>query len=278
MKHDVACQAKRERIGAIQMLDTAQNHLGHRTGPLTQPLDGPRSEMFVCSLESCNRTSVGRPLKERFEIRRPAQFSPGPTGGVEGVHDVLDARPRRRRPGLPHVPPDTDGAREAGPGLPIPPPLHVLDHDPGPLDGDYLDPRAGGDEPPVGHHVHELVAELDDPGDPGTGGLVAVLAADLPFLRAAHLHTLLAAAEGRNGAVLIDHEGHPQWLTGCWHPAPLARAAAGYDGFSLRGLMTPLNPAHVLIDPGPGEPPPWLDCDTDADLRQARAWSAADQR
>jgi molybdenum cofactor guanylyltransferase len=122
------------------------------------------------------------------------------------------------------------------------------------------------------------LAELDDPGDAGARGLVAVLAADLPFLRAAHLHTLLAAAERRNGAVLIDHEGHPQWLTGCWHTAPLARAAAGYDGLSLGGLMTPLNPAHVLIDPGPGEPPPWLDCDTDADLRQARAWSAADQR
>jgi molybdopterin-guanine dinucleotide biosynthesis protein A len=122
------------------------------------------------------------------------------------------------------------------------------------------------------------LAELTGSGDRGPQGLVAVLAADLPFLRAAHLHTLLAAAEGRNGAVLIDHEGYPQWLTGCWHTAPLAQAAAGYAGFSLRGLMTPLNPAHVLIDPGPGEPPPWLDCDTDADLRQARAWSAADQR
>ena len=122
------------------------------------------------------------------------------------------------------------------------------------------------------------LAELPGSGDPGATSPVAVLAADLPFLRAAHLHTLLAAAEGRNGAVLVDREGHPQWLTGCWHPGPLARAAAGYGGLSLRGLMTPLNPAHVLIDPGPGEPPPWLDCDTDADLRQARAWPAGDQR
>jgi molybdopterin-guanine dinucleotide biosynthesis protein A len=122
------------------------------------------------------------------------------------------------------------------------------------------------------------LAELASPGDRGAEGVVAVLAADLPFLRAAHLHTLLASAEGRNGAVLIDHEGHPQWLTGCWRTGPLSRAAAGYDGLSLRGLMTPLDPAHVLIDPGPGEPPPWLDCDTDADLRQARAWTAADQR
>jgi molybdopterin-guanine dinucleotide biosynthesis protein A len=122
------------------------------------------------------------------------------------------------------------------------------------------------------------LAELPGASDPGPTGLVAVLAADLPFLRPAHLQALLAAAKGRNGAVLIDDEGHPQWLTGCWHRAPLARAAARYDGLSLRGLMAPLNPAHVLIDPGPGEPPPWLDCDTDADLRRARAWPAAGQR
>jgi hypothetical protein len=83
---------------------------------------------------------------------------------------------------------------------------------------------------------------------------------------------LLSAAGGRNGAVLVDHEGHPQWLTGCWHTSALVRAAAGYEGSSLRGLMTPLDPAHVLIDPGPGKPPPWLDCDTDADLRRARDW------
>jgi hypothetical protein len=27
-----------------------------------------------------------------------------------------------------------------------------------------------------------------------------------------------------------------------------------------------------VIGPAPGEPPPWLDCDTEADLRQAREW------
>jgi molybdopterin-guanine dinucleotide biosynthesis protein A len=107
------------------------------------------------------------------------------------------------------------------------------------------------------------------------GGRVAVLAADLPFLRAAHLHTLLAAAEGRNGAVLVDDQGHPQWLTGCWQVQALRRAAARYAGFSLRGLMLPLDPAHVLIEPGPGEPPAWLDCDTDVDLRRARGWPTA---
>ena len=48
------------------------------------------------------------------------------------------------------------------------------------------------------------LAELDEPGGQGGQGAggepwVAVLAADLPFLRAAHLRTLLAAAAGRDG-------------------------------------------------------------------------------
>ena len=43
-----------------------------------------------------------------------------------------------------------------------------------------------------------------------------MLAADLPFLRAAHLRALLAATEADRGAVLVDDGGYPQWLAGCW--------------------------------------------------------------
>ena len=57
------------------------------------------------------------------------------------------------------------------------------------------------------------LAELAGPGK--WPGQVAVLAADLPFLRAAHLRKLLTTADGRNGAVLADDEGYPQWLIGC---------------------------------------------------------------
>jgi molybdenum cofactor guanylyltransferase len=99
---------------------------------------------------------------------------------------------------------------------------------------------------------------------------VAVLAADLPFLREAHIGALLAAAAGHRGAVLVDGGGRPQWLAGCWRTEGLRRAVAAYQGTSLRGLLGPLAP--VLVSPAaiPGGPPPWLDCDTPEDLRRAR--------
>ncbi len=118
------------------------------------------------------------------------------------------------------------------------------------------------------------LGQLGGPTGPSSGR-VAVLAADLPFLRAAHLHVLLAATEGDRGAVMVDAEGYPQWLAGCWPERTLAAAAAGYTGSSLRGLMAPLRPAQVVIEPEPGEPPPWLDCDTEADLSRARGWPQA---
>ena len=103
---------------------------------------------------------------------------------------------------------------------------------------------------------------------------VTVLAADLPFLRAAHLRTLLASAAGRDGAVLTDDGGRAQWLAGCWRSGALRRAAAGYRGASLHGLLAPLRPVSVSLPPGPGEPPPWLDCDTEQDLRRAQDLAA----
>ena len=107
---------------------------------------------------------------------------------------------------------------------------------------------------------------------------VAVLAADLPFLREPHLSALLAAAAGQHGAILVDGAGRPQWLAGCWQTECLRRAAAGYRGSSLRGLLGPLAPVPVSLTPAPGEPPPWLDCDTPEDLRRARELAGAPGR
>jgi molybdopterin-guanine dinucleotide biosynthesis protein A len=102
-----------------------------------------------------------------------------------------------------------------------------------------------------------------------------LLAADLPFLRAAHLRTLLAATERTEsaGALLLDGQGKKQWLISCWRSEPLRSAVSEYGGASLGGVLGPLDPAEVTIAQEPDQPPPWLDCDTDEDLAAAMAFA-----
>jgi molybdopterin-guanine dinucleotide biosynthesis protein A len=155
------------------------------------------------------------------------------------------------------------------------------------------EPPGAGPVPALRRGLGEL-GDPADPVDPAAAPWLAVLAADLPFLRAVHLRALLAAAAGddgaghdgaghdgaghdgagHDGAVLTDDEGRAQWLAGCWRTVALRRAAGRYSGASLHGLLAPLRPASVRLTPGAGEPPPWLDCDTEADLRRARDWHA----
>ncbi len=123
------------------------------------------------------------------------------------------------------------------------------------------------EEPPGSGPVPALRRGLADVTEP----LVAVLAADLPFLREKDLASLLrAAASASAGAVLVDDAGRAQWLAGCWRTGVLRRALDGYSGRSLHGLFGPLEPVLVHAERAPGEPPPWLDCDTLADLERAR--------
>src|SRR5262250_1599262 len=92
----------------------------------------------------------------------------------------------------------------------------------------------------VGPRRPDLIAEVVDGADrieftseqpPGAGPVPALraglelvtqprlvlLAADLPFLRDAHVRALVAAADGpAGGAMLVDGQGHPQWLVSCW--------------------------------------------------------------
>lgn len=100
---------------------------------------------------------------------------------------------------------------------------------------------------------------------------VAVVAADLPFLRSGTVDALRAAAVGRDGALLVDDEGREQLLAGVWSTAAL-RAAAGrrseLAGCSMRVLLDGLSRAHVRVDAD--GPPDWLDCDTPDDLQHAR--------
>ena len=124
------------------------------------------------------------------------------------------------------------------------------------------------EEPPGAGPVPALRRGLAEATPPW----VALLAADLPFLRPDDLGTLRRAAAGNYGAVFADDTGRPQWLAGCWQTETLRRAAAGYDGTSLGGLLGPLDPVLVRPAPVSGVPPPWLDCDTPEDLDRARAW------
>ena len=117
------------------------------------------------------------------------------------------------------------------------------------------------EDPPGGGPVPALRAGLACVRSPW----VAMLAADLPFLRPSHVERLRASA-GAVGAVLADTDGRPQWLAGVWRTSSLAGALAAYGGSSLRGLMRPLDP--VLVRPSPGERP-WYDCDTPSDVDEA---------
>ncbi|WP_026405995.1 molybdenum cofactor guanylyltransferase [Actinomadura rifamycini] len=129
------------------------------------------------------------------------------------------------------------------------------------------------EDPPGGGPVPALRAGL-----PEVSALrVALLAADLPFLRPAHLARLLDAVAGpARGAVLVDAGGRDQWLAGCWRTAPLRTALDRYAGASLRGLLAPLEPVRVALPAG--DRPPWYDCDTPDDLARARALTDPDPR
>ncbi len=116
------------------------------------------------------------------------------------------------------------------------------------------------EDPPGGGPVPALRAGLVRAGAP----YVAVVAADLPFLRAEHIDELRRRAEAAPGAVLVDDDGRPQWLAGVWRAADLRAALRAYTGTSLRGLMEPLGPALVRT-PGTA----WYDCDTQADVDAA---------
>jgi molybdopterin-guanine dinucleotide biosynthesis protein A len=129
------------------------------------------------------------------------------------------------------------------------------------------------EDPPGGGPVPALRAGLAQAAAPW----VAVLAADLPFLRGDQVRALVAAAARGSsaGAVIADESGAEQWLAGCWRAGRLATALAAYPGRSLRGLLRPLSPVLVREAGRPGAPSPWLDCDTPAELAAARAWLAA---
>jgi hypothetical protein len=84
-------------------------------------------------------------------------------------------------------------------------------------------------------------------------------------------------------ALFLDADGRRQHLCGVWDSgglrAALARLAAdpgrapaapALTGAAMRALLRDVRVVAVSwAAPGP---PPWFDCDTDADLRRAEEW------
>lgn len=120
------------------------------------------------------------------------------------------------------------------------------------------------EDPPGSGPVPAVRAALPRVGAPW----VALLAADLPHVTAAHVGRLREAAAAGSGALFVDAEGREQWLAGVWRTAALRAALETYDGGSLKGVLGPLSPERVTA---PGDPEPWADCDTPEDLAAARA-------
>ncbi|GAA0642572.1 molybdenum cofactor guanylyltransferase [Kutzneria viridogrisea] len=120
------------------------------------------------------------------------------------------------------------------------------------------------EDPPGGGPVAGLAAGLALVGD---AEFVAVLAADLAGIRPGTVARLRAAVSPQaDGAVLVDEQGHPQWLIGCWRTGSL-RAALPADpaGRPLRSVLGGLALARVAAEPGESS-----DVDTVEDLERHR--------
>lgn len=141
--------------------------------------------------------------------------------------------------------------------------------------------------------VREPEAKDTQAKDTGAERFVAVLAGDLPFLSRPVLRSLFAAAttEPCDAAVLADGDGRAQWLCGVWRLDRLRRRLselagkgdlAGVDtlgGLAGRGMGELAVSLHIHIHPVVVESdgaPPWFDCDTEDDLRQAEVWAGGD--
>jgi molybdopterin-guanine dinucleotide biosynthesis protein A len=124
------------------------------------------------------------------------------------------------------------------------------------------------ESPPGGGPVAALAAGLVQV----SAARVLLLAADLPFLGAELVRTLVREAGRADGAVLTDAEGRDQWLAACYQRAALdsrldrLRAGRGtLEGSSLRALVSGLDLRRVADPAGLG-----FDCDTWEDVRHVR--------
>jgi molybdopterin-guanine dinucleotide biosynthesis protein A len=131
------------------------------------------------------------------------------------------------------------------------------------------------EEPPGGGPVAGLACGLavDAPLVPDDG-LLAVLAADLPFAAPALLRLLGAlttAPSGTDAALGVDEDGHDQLLVGVHRAGALRRAVAAQSSAgAVRRVVSRLSVVRV-----PLPSPLTLDVDTVEDLQRARALASA---
>ncbi|MCX5398339.1 NTP transferase domain-containing protein [Streptomyces sp. NBC_00102] len=126
------------------------------------------------------------------------------------------------------------------------------------------------ESPAGGGPVAALGAGVREAGAPW----IVVLSADLPFLSAATVAALLAAAEegGREGALCVDPDGRRQPLVAVYRAEPLRRELAllATEHGTLAGL--PLRLLTAELDLATLATPEFasFDCDTWDDIRLAR--------
>ena len=129
----------------------------------------------------------------------------------------------------------------------------------------------GGDlteDPPGGGPLAGVAAGLARCDSP----VVAVLAADLPFVTAEVVELLVEAAP----ALAVDDEGRDQYLLGAYPTEALRRALpASVGGGRLRPVIEALSPRRITLA---GWPPAWWDCDTAEQLEAARRWAREPRR
>ncbi|MGY1708055.1 molybdenum cofactor guanylyltransferase [Geodermatophilus sp. SYSU D00758] len=145
---------------------------------------------------------------------------------------------------------DADPRVVVGPPQPVPPGVVVVREDP-PRGGPVAAMRAG-------------LAVVDTE-------VVALLAGDLPFVTAGLVRALRERLTG-DGVLVVDDTGRDQLLLGVWRTAALRAALAGVSGpTSVRRVLAELAVRRLRPQVPEGQPPPWTDCDTPAELERARA-------
>lgn len=121
------------------------------------------------------------------------------------------------------------------------------------------------EDPPLGGPAAGLLAGRDAVRE--EPGLLVVVAVDMPLVTAGTVRRLLAAAEGRDGSLLVDHSGRRQ-LAGVLRLSALDRSRpepGAESGLPLHRLLTGLDLADVPSEPGEAR-----DVDTWGDLRDLR--------